>query len=214
MRWTTVGAVAAVFLMIPSMAAGQPTLVVRTYNNFGVAADDLQIAREEAGAILRDAGIDVIWMDCWFRDREPAGASPRCHQPLGANDIVLRLQSGNTSTRVKFTSMGFSLIGVGPDRPYLSTVFPDVVQSVARGAAVDARRVLGFSIAHEIGHLLLNTTEHAKAGLMRADWSRNELHRQAAGYWHFLEGEAATMRAAVAGSVTITSPSFQYVSAH
>ena len=73
MRWTTVGAVAAVFLMIPSMAAGQPTLVVRTYNNFGVAADDLQIAREEAGAILRDAGIDVIWMDCWFRDREPAG---------------------------------------------------------------------------------------------------------------------------------------------
>lgn len=209
MRWTTVGAVAAVLLMIPSVMTAQPTLVVRTYNNFGVATDDLRIARAEADAILREAGIDVIWMDCWFRDREPADASPRCRQPLDANDLLLRLQSGNTSARPRFTSMGFSLIGAGPDRPYLSTVFPDVVQSVARGAAVDARRVLGFSIAHEIGHLLLNTTEHAKAGLMRADWSRTELHRQVAGDWHFLEGEAMKMRAAVAGPVTITSPSFR-----
>jgi hypothetical protein len=194
MRWT-VGAVAAVILMIPSVTAAQPTLVVRTYNNFGVAADDLRMARAEADVILHDAGIDVIWMDCWFRDHEPADASPRCRQPLGANDIVLRFQSGNTSARLRFTSMGFSMIGAGPDRPYLSTVFPDVVQSVARGAAVDVRRVLGFSIAHEIGHLLLNTTEHAKAGLMRAGWSRNELHRQATADWRFLEGEAAKMRA-------------------
>ena len=202
MRWTTVGAVAAVLLLIPSMTAAQPALVVRTYNNFGVAPDDLRVARVEADAILRNAGIDVIWMDCWFRDCAAVDASPRCGQPLGANDIVLRFQSGTTSARRRFTSMGFSMIGAGPDRPYLSTVFPDVVQSVARGAAIEAHRVLGFAIAHEIGHLLLNTTEHAKAGLMRADWSRNELHRQAASDWRFLEAEATKMRAAVAGPTT------------
>jgi hypothetical protein len=202
MRWT-VGAIAAVMLMIPSVMAAQPSLVVRTYNNFGVASGDLRIARAEAESILHDAGIDVIWMDCWFRDHEPADASPRCRQPLGANDVVLRLQSGNTSARLRFTSMGFSMIGAGPDRPYLSTVFPDVVQSVAQVAAVDAPRVLGLSIAHEIGHLLLNTTEHAKTGLMRADWSRNELHRNVANDWRFLDGEVATMRAAVAGPSTI-----------
>jgi hypothetical protein len=200
MRWT-VGAVAAVILMIPSVMAAQPaqsTLVVRTYNNFGVAAGDLRVARAEAEAILHNAGIDVVWMDCWFRDRAAVDASPRCTQPLGANDLVLRFQSGNANSGTKFASMGFSMIGAGPDRPYLSTVFPDVVESVARGAAADAPRVLGLSIAHEIGHLLLNTTEHAKAGLMRANWSRNELHRKAMGDWVFLEIEATQMRAAVA----------------
>jgi hypothetical protein len=76
---------------------------------------------------------------------------------------------------------------------------------VARGAATDGRRVLGLSIAHEIGHLLLNTTEHAKAGLMRADWSRNELHRKTSDDWRFLEGEATQMRAAVATTGTVVA---------
>jgi hypothetical protein len=203
MTWTTVGAVAAVLLTNPSVMTAQPvepqraTIAVRTYNNFGVAVADLRIARVEAKAILGVAGIDVIWIECWSRDRKAAGASPSCGEPLGANDLVLRLQAGNAGIGTKFVSMGFSLIGTGPDRPFLSTIFPDVVQSVARGAAIDKRRVLGFCIAHEIGHLLLNTNSHAAAGVMRAGWSRNELHRNTASDWHFLEAEAANMRAAI-----------------
>jgi hypothetical protein len=67
-----------------------------------------------------------------------------------------------------------------------------------RGAAADPRQVLGLAIAHEIGHLLLNTNTHAAAGLMRAGWSRSELHRNVSSDWRFLDTEAAMMRAAVA----------------
>ena len=204
MEWKAVGVIAAVLLTSPQTSAAQTgdgagvVLTVRTYNNFGVAPEILQVARAEAEVILRDAGIEIVWLDCWFRRAEPGNASPACRQPLGSRDIVLRFQPGHASSSDKIVSMGFSLIGAGPERPYLSTVFPDVVQVVARGAAVDARHLLGLAIAHEIGHLMLNTNEHARRGLMRATWSRKELRRNMQTDWRFLENEGAVMRAAVA----------------
>lgn len=82
--------------------------------------------------------------------------------------------------------------------PYLATVYADLVTGVARGAGIDARELLGRAIAHEIGHLLLGTNQHASAGLMRAVWSRVELRRDKATDWHFLDSEAGSMRAAIA----------------
>jgi hypothetical protein len=60
----------------------------------------------------------------------------------------------------------------------------DLVASVAGGAMSQwtiayrnavMGRVLGRALAHEIGHYLLNTREHAPAGLMRAVQPINEL---------------------------------------
>jgi hypothetical protein len=109
---------------------------------------------------------------------------------------VLRLQKTAGANGSKFVSMGFSLVETAGATPFLSTVFVDRVQSVARGAGIDARRVLGLAMAHEVGHVLLNNNMHAAHGLMRADWSRNELRRKDAAAWHFLETEAAHLRAA------------------
>ena len=95
--------------------------------------------------------------------------------------------------------MGFSLVGTAGAAPFLATVYVDRVESVARGAGIDARRVLGLAIAHEIGHVLLNSNTHAPSGLMRADWSRNELRRKDAAAWQFLDTEAARVRSAATG---------------
>ena len=88
--------------------------------------------------------------------------------------------------------MGFSLVGIPV--PFLATVYVDRAESVARGAGIDTRRLLGLAIAHEIGHVLLNSNSHAPSGLMRADWSRTELQRQDPAAWRFLETEAAQVR--------------------
>ena len=92
--------------------------------------------------------------------------------------------------------MGFSLVGTPGAVPFLATVYADRVASVARGAGIDSRRVLGLAIAHEIGHVLLNSNTHAVSGLMRADWSRNDLRRADPAAWYFLEPESADIRAA------------------
>jgi hypothetical protein len=50
-----------------------------------------------------------------------------------------------------------------------------------------------MAMAHEIGHLLLGTSAHASTGLMRAIWSRDELHRHDPADWQFSSVESATM---------------------
>ena len=53
------------------------TIFIRSYNNFGVPAPDLAVAREHAQAILQQAGLNIVWADCWVGDRQPAVAHPR-----------------------------------------------------------------------------------------------------------------------------------------
>jgi hypothetical protein len=171
------------------------TIFIRSYNNFGVPAADLAAARDHAEAVLQVAGLNIVWADCWVGDRhQPAVAPPRCDEPVGG-DIVLRLQKTKETDRSRFVSMGFSLVGTAGAAPFLATVYVDRAETVARGAGVDARRVLGLAIAHEIGHVLLNSNSHAPSGLMRADWSRLELRRKDPSAWHLLDSEAAHIHA-------------------
>ncbi len=206
MDFTRVGAGAAVLLVIWTPLAAEtvrpperPTVVARTFNYAGVLDGDLRKAQARAEDILREAGIEVAWLDCWLVDREPAGASPRCREPLGATDLMLRIGSAKPDNATHYVSMGFSLVNAVDGRaPYLATVYADLVNNVARGAGVDAGELLGRTMAHEIGHLLLATNQHAATGLMRAAWSRSELRHHDAADWQFLSGEADTMRTAIA----------------
>ena len=173
------------------------TIVIRSYNNADVPAADVAAARGHAEAVLQHAGLNVVWADCWAGRGPSSETDSRCQEPVGG-DIVLRLQKAGEADGLKFVSMGFSLVKIAGATPFLSTVYVDRAESVARVAGVDARRVLGLAIAHEIGHILLNSNTHAAAGLMRADWSRKELRRTEGAAWNFLETEAAIMRTAAA----------------
>jgi hypothetical protein len=171
------------------------TIFIRSYNNVGVPAADLAAAREHAQAVLQEAGVNIVWADCWIGGRQPADAPARCQEPIGG-DVVLRLQKTARTDPSEFVSMGFSLIGTPGAAPFMATVYVDRVESVARAARIDQRRVLGLTMAHEIGHLLLNSNAHAASGLMRAYWSVNELRRGDPASWRFLEAEAALVRTA------------------
>ena len=183
------------------------TIFIRTFNNVGVPTADLAAARESAQAVLQEAGLNIVWADCWVGGRQPADAPARCQEPVGG-DIVLRLQKtrlrGQAATarqaggtdHSRFVSMGFSLVGTEGAAPFLATVYVDRAESVAKGAGIDTRRVLGLAMAHEIGHVLLNSNSHASSGLMRADWSRHELRRKDPGAWAFADADAARVRSA------------------
>jgi len=69
------------------------------------------------------------------------------------------------------------------------------VGSSSKGAAVAS--VLGFAVAHEVGHLLLGTNAHAAAGLMRALWSRSDLQRNNPSDWLFTAAEGLAMSRAL-----------------
>jgi hypothetical protein len=207
MRFGTVGSVAVLVLTIPGVVragsdetTSRPLLVVRTYNTYRMSSGNLRIAQDSAAAILKDVGIDVRWLDCGGKNIEPIGESPRCGQTPASNEVLLRIQAKGPVGGTQNVSMGFSMVSRRPEghAPILSSVFADIVALVARDVGVDARRLLGYAVAHEIGHLLLNSPRHSNAGLMRELWSSSELQASRTADWVFLSEEAETIRQAIA----------------
>jgi hypothetical protein len=196
MEWKAVGALSVLLLMAPAVSSAE--IVVRTYNNHGVGAEDLAAARGQVDAAFTAANINLRWVDCWIGNQEVTENSEVCRQPLKANEVILRLQAANARPGQRHVSMGFALVNISEGMPFLATVFADLVRTIARDAHLDFRLLLGRAIAHEIGHLLLDTNRHAKTGLMRAGWSNAELRENADADWAFGAGEVDTIRAAAA----------------
>ena len=191
-------AVALVVVLVTSFSpselqAQDAAIIVRTFNNFRVPPDQLTGAQAHAAGILKAAGIGVTWLECWHGNSEPLGAPDRCRAATGS-DLVLRLHTAAAGNGHHYRSLGFALV-VGEGTPFLATVYPDLVEAVARRAGVDASVVLGRAIAHEIGHLLLNSNAHPEDGLMRAAWSQREFRRSAESDWQFLQPEVQKIRA-------------------
>ena len=198
MVWVKGGvmAVLGMALAATNIYAQDTHIVVRTFNNYRVPAADLRDAQAHAAAALKGAGIDVTWIQCWYGDQQPADAPTRCREEVGS-DIVLRLQRAAGGNGGRYISLGFSLV-MPKGRPFLATVYADLAEGVAHRAGVSPQPILGHAIAHEIGHLLLNTNSHPDQGLMRAAWSQQELRRNDERDWQFREPEAATMHASIA----------------
>ena len=59
---------------------------------------------------------------------------------------------------------------------------------------IDGPKLLGLAIAHEIGHVLLNTSAHGNAGIMKSPWLRADLERAEARLAMFTRSERNTIR--------------------
>ena len=55
-------------------------------------------------------------------------------------------------------------------------------------------------MAHELGHLLLGSNSHSRAGIMRAHWQGEELHRLSRGNLWFTSEQANHMRGKLNGA--------------
>jgi hypothetical protein len=82
-------------------------------------------------------------------------------------------------------SLGCAVIDLRTGAGTLATIYGDRVSLVAARTGVVEATLLGRAIAHEIGHLLLGTPQHAASGLMRAQWSDRELRNNLAADWTF-----------------------------
>jgi hypothetical protein len=174
-----------------------PAIVVRTYDYFGGPLGDLRMAYIEADTILRQAGLGVTWLGCRVANEEPRDIPPRCQATLTTNEVVLKIKASNEPTDTSQVGLGVSIVDRATGTGAFSTVYIDRIVRLARSAGVDTQLVLGRAIAHEIGHLLLGTSRHPSAGLMRALWSHTELQRNRVYDWRFLDEEAEAMKAAV-----------------
>jgi hypothetical protein len=68
----------------------------------------------------------------------------------------------------------------------------------------DVARLLGFAIAHEMGHLLL-PAGHSPSGIMRPDWNGDDLRHIASGSLQFTPAQANAIRAKVSDCCAATA---------
>jgi len=172
---------AAALLTTSSESPAAERLVVRTYNNFGVAAEEMTNARALAGVILRDAGLQAVWRDC----------SAGCADALGSGELLVRIVAAPEG--IVADSLGSAVVDLQQGAGTLATVYADRINVLASRTGVSEGTLLGRAIAHEIGHLLLGTARHSAAGLMRALWSDRELQRDVAAEWTFSREDVARL---------------------
>ena len=167
-----------------------PTVFVSFYNNAGLSSKTTKAAEKQAARIFARLGLSLVWTTCPV-DTGRDKSAPQCTAPLSPAHLVVRALPRNMSERLPYNAetFGISLLGrngVG----YYAYVFCDRVQELVNSSHMNPGTVLGYVMAHEIGHLLLGVNSHAPEGIMKARWSDVELRGLATGNLRFSRGQA------------------------
>jgi hypothetical protein len=158
-------------------------LVVRVYDAAGVPSGTLDRAHVTVAQTLHPVRIDPIWRAC---------RGNLCAEPPKQDEVIVRIV--RAEERGSQDLLGSAMVDVDGRSGTLATIYLDRVEWLAGQARTDSGRLLGRAIAHEIGHLLLGTSSHACAGLMRARWLTGELQRDWPLDWMLSDREGAQMR--------------------
>jgi hypothetical protein len=158
---------------------------VRVYKATRITAAALRAALAVAKETFAAASIQVVWKVC-----EP----DECHTPPSPDERMVRLVRLQGGQARDLICLGDALIDSQSQTAVLATVYVDRVDDLARHLDVDHQTLLGRTIAHEIGHLLLASNTHSASGLMRQVWSGQELRGRRADDWVLLPFEAAAIR--------------------
>ena len=175
---------------LTSTAAPRTTLMVRVYQTARLPSMLQQRALAEAELVLRSALVDVQWRQCTSTS---ADRSEACSSPPAPLELVLVVSDvrrcGDTPT-----TLGKALI-VPDTGGILATVYFSCVERFATSAGTDVAVLLGRVAAHELGHLMLNSSVHGHHGLMRPHWTLDEVRLNRAADWVFTAGDVAAMHA-------------------
>jgi hypothetical protein len=171
-KWKRGTAIAS-FLLWASIAGAQSSeagrFKVMVLDSAGLSASILRRTESESARIFRDAGIGIQWINCLKR-----GEPETCHHVLGANEFMLHIvPRGNTRTDLVF---GEAFLGEDGTGKY-ADVFFDRIQAASGPSELDTAQLLGAVAAHELGHLLLGSRAHSRAGIMQPVWEQECLRR-------------------------------------
>jgi len=176
----------AVVIEIPRPTPPPPRPVnIRVYRSPEVPGDVLQAALNVAETTFAAASVNVVWKVCG-----PA----ECNTPPSPAERLVRLVRAPQGTSLDTRCLGDALIDARKGVGVLATVYIDRVVDLARRLDINHATLLGRTIAHEIGHLLLATHTHSTSGLMRELWSPEELLASKADDWALRPIEVAAIR--------------------
>ena len=158
-------------LLLASAPCSAQTLVIGLYDYADLSAKETVRLTETADLVFAHSGIHVVWRHC--RGALPVVPGTTCEAEMQINEIVVRLQPGGprSSDDGRTLHLGHSIVTA--EGGYYASVFVPAVRAQAAGLGLAFDLVMGYAVAHEVGHCLLGPG-HSYAGLMRVAWSRKD----------------------------------------
>lgn len=195
-RWWVAGTSAALLLLNIAHAHSVPyEVVVRSYNTAAWPREEIVAAQRVADRIYESAGIRVQWRQCRTASDPSADASDPCTDRLQSGELIGRIAAGGTAGPDPV--FGYALVDSATKTGTIATLYADRVSEAAARLGVNRATLLGRTLAHELGHLLLGTNTHAPNGLMRARWPDAVMRNDVRHEWQFSRREARHMQTAL-----------------
>jgi hypothetical protein len=170
-------------------------LSIHLYDQARVPGPVLHAATDETNWLFRRAQIRISWECPSVESAEDQGTdmtSPAFQKPDTRRYIVVRLLRRMPAS-VYPGALGYAL-------PFARTgahvlIFYGRVERLAQSVNQSTYIVLGHAMAHEIGHVLLGSSEHASGDLMQGRWTPATWRLASAGLLAFRREEAERMGA-------------------
>ncbi len=181
--------------------ANPKALILSVFNDASVPPETLAQGEIRATHILSQAGIQVEWLNCASGSSHVPDQfelpSP-CSRIVYPSHLSVRIVLDVPSVREDVFGEAFTdSEGKGS---YIKLFYAHLTDPNAHLPLGDGE-LLGYVIAHEVGHLLLGTDSHSHDGIMQGRWEDAQLREAGKGNLQFTSSQAALMRDCIAGGI-------------
>jgi len=168
------------------LPAATREITINLYDYAGIEANEMAAIAQSATQGFRQAGIAVRWRNCL--------GNPSCREDV--TTMVVAVLPEHMARKIAKTTKQCGLAATsGPGGfPNHAYVFYDRVVDLAKSEMAPWSLLLGTTIAHEVGHLLLGDNSHFAIGIMRANWRPEEIKQALMGALTFTPQQAQKIR--------------------
>jgi hypothetical protein len=148
------------------------SLTVLLYNYTEVPRRTLTDAEAFAGRSYRAAGIEISWVEC-ASSEEDADRFRACEHATQGRSPFLKVIPETMAAKLHLSTKSEDALGVALASS--AYVLYSRVQETARLWGMPEYVILGRTLAHELGHVLLGENSHTRSGLMSPRFCRQDL---------------------------------------
>jgi hypothetical protein len=166
--------------------AGQ-RVTVAVCNVDELPAQVIEHAEAEATYVFQAMDVEIHWTEC--------GAEVGAKDARIGPDFIIRVRVGRHITKAGpwlRWMLGQAFMDPGGAGVMADVYYGTIEELVHLYPVVGGDQVLGYSMAHELGHLLIGPG-HARKGIMQAPWGKKELDAIKRSQLQFSEAERATI---------------------
>jgi hypothetical protein len=174
-------------LWMASASCSAQTLVIGLYDYSDLSAKETVRLTEAADLAFAHSGIHIVWNHC--RGVLAAVPATTCEREMQVNEIALRLQPGGPPSSDGDSTLHMGRSIVTAEGGYYASVFVPSVRAQAARFGIAFDLLMGYAVAHEVGHCLLGPG-HSYAGLMRGAWNRKDASEMSRLSLHLTKQEA------------------------